>query len=876
MARLKPLLLMQSYPTSRVTQTSSTPAHLGKATEKGKRKESSFVLGRAHLRRQDLDSSYSASSSKLASCSRPLPNSPPLTSGSQSVSFEGSTAVVTQRRKGKDSTGKTKKSKHQRATPIFSDAYSEHILLASQKIGRKRSTIVTGMQRIAERERESLAQEQALLESKLEQDNLGREHRSRATAGVMTSAYYRPVGESASPQRTGISRPMSSVNAPPPHTPQRNPYPIYHGVTNNPNPGGVNTPSPSTYVFVNTSATPPSNTALPYSGDALNTSGHLTAPLNTSPSIRPPQSTGPNNPPTPLDSLVDAARMMGENNGHAKVNGRRRPLDEPDSPSSKRRKVATEKNRLPNHQGPKIDRVKSALDVLADQAAAAVNEPGQSSRASSSLVTSAYSGPPSETKGRSRVNSKEPRPLDNDKPAKSPKSRTSSRTIKPSAKKRGISIETASASASTSTSIRTTTRSSGRKQPVVASSGSRVIARPSALPTSEADDLTYAGLRPIIDWGDRPVAQKDDQEEDSYHSDSPKLPHAVPQNPPRDISAQSYGPPVQNFALTYRAYSHEFDQAARRPITPLRTSEPPDQLYSPEEPDEEHDVEPQAHQPTGKSPATEIAVPTSEVLPSNTEPITRTIEHSPSHTPPSNLIVNSMPNPKTQLTSSSSHSKQSHSKLSTEVEHDEDAEGEEEEEEGDADADYVRDHPRTRSPPPPDPPPPGFDDGAGSGDEHDADPDADAEGDMDTDQSEEPSSRMTDSANGQSRTLRFTERNPTSALTEADCRPALLKFPKDMSCRPHRPLDFGAKLAEISDCSNLSENPLLACRLSKPPIPQCAASNDCGASAEGDQRCRSGSEILSTNLTSGKRLIYDDFSDKSAYIELLICFRPDI
>jgi hypothetical protein len=67
--------------------------------------------------------------------------------------------------------------------------------------------------------------------------------------------------------------------------------------------------------------------------------------------------------------------MMGESGDRS--NARRRLLEEPESPTAKRRKVATDKV-LVNRGASKLGRVKSGLDVLADQAAA-VNKPGQTS-----------------------------------------------------------------------------------------------------------------------------------------------------------------------------------------------------------------------------------------------------------------------------------------------------------------------------------------------------------------------------------------------------------------------------------------------------------------------------------------------------------------
>jgi len=60
-------------------------------------------------------------------------------------------------------------------TPISSDAYTEHILLAMKNIGQKRAAHVTGVVQHAEREKEVLAQEQKQIQAQKVQERLKQE-----------------------------------------------------------------------------------------------------------------------------------------------------------------------------------------------------------------------------------------------------------------------------------------------------------------------------------------------------------------------------------------------------------------------------------------------------------------------------------------------------------------------------------------------------------------------------------------------------------------------------------------------------------------------------------------------------------------------------
>ena len=57
-------------------------------------------------------------------------------------------------------------------TPISSDAYMEHILLAMKKIGQKHAAHVAGVVQYAERKKEVLAQEQEQIRAQKVQERL--------------------------------------------------------------------------------------------------------------------------------------------------------------------------------------------------------------------------------------------------------------------------------------------------------------------------------------------------------------------------------------------------------------------------------------------------------------------------------------------------------------------------------------------------------------------------------------------------------------------------------------------------------------------------------------------------------------------------------
>lgn len=247
---------------------------------------------------------------------------------------------------------------HQKATSrgLSADARTEHLLLAARKIGKHRAGIMSGMvQHWEERERE-------------------RRREESATTAVATT----------------------------PKTPKRN---TSH----------AGCPQEGGYVYVNGQMRPgPRMQPVPmfipaYPHHLLQTpSSSTTAPSVASSAQKVKQDGRTNNPPTPLDSLLSAARSMmredidvdededdevdvvGDSPARMVVARNARPRDTFGSPVSKRRKVSSHTNKLiashdltsrvTNNSASSVNtggvtdaglgRIRSALDVLADQAAA--------------------------------------------------------------------------------------------------------------------------------------------------------------------------------------------------------------------------------------------------------------------------------------------------------------------------------------------------------------------------------------------------------------------------------------------------------------------------------------------------------------------------
>jgi len=247
----------------------------------------------------------------------------------------------------------------------MADARTEHLLLAARKIGRERAHTISVFMRHIEKEKEQFMRA-----------NLERGRVDKAPAAREHAYYYNDsVDLSTSP---GSSNASSM-----PRTPKRGSTGGQHttyfltptlitprsDLHQSPNSSASVRPSAATY---QTSMTPTPR--------AVN---HTTSTMHSS--TRLVQTPGANHP-TPLASLLSAAKslMDNESSGPASNNRRRTIIPEPpESPLSKRRKARQGNGRgsvdmLSATLTPGSDRVRSALDVLADQAAAAFNSGRQS------------------------------------------------------------------------------------------------------------------------------------------------------------------------------------------------------------------------------------------------------------------------------------------------------------------------------------------------------------------------------------------------------------------------------------------------------------------------------------------------------------------
>lgn len=737
--RLKPLLLMQPYSTSLLKQSIASQHQSTKVHDKGKRRDVDPTPSKTGMldsipeenndyhshspKKFDADSypygyqykPEESSSSTLLSSSVPPQNSFPFL-------FEGPSAPSpsSQRRKSKDhsSNNKSKKQKQQRVTSISSDAYTEHVLLAAQKIGRKRAAYVTGLQKLADREKELLVREQEQILSKKEQERLEKERLERLASGTSSTAYYR-ASSSTSPRR-GASRSGSTASSL--KTPKRGGHPTFGvGTTNNANPGGVNTPTPSNYVFVNT-VTPLSKCAAGHSPGTITTTPSR-APVVLGSGMRSTHVNLPSNPPTPLDSLVDAARMMGEN-GDSPI-GRRRPLEEPESPTAKRRRVSTDKP-VVNRSTSRFGRVKSALDVLADQAAA-VNEPGPAAMVQPG------------GKGKSRARGQDTQPI-----STSTRSRGRAKSARLPTHRRSESPT------GTSSTGRGLAKAVQGRQSRSAVPGPRVIARPSATPSQYPfASPKVARVGPVVGWGNRPDLddedeEDEDEEEEDSDSQSISIPHDGYDNQytgPEEQDLRTRG--VDDFAGPHARLFEAEGNVEQATVAPETTK-----------------IHPRTSLVMNDGPSTESAARTTlQELPSqeSTRPqspsFSRHIsrDRSQEHVPATHSSSNQLVTPKSDH--QVDHNEEGagpDDDIQAEHDEDEDAEGEEEGTESEAEVGTRAPPSRSRSPPPPDPPPPGSDGGTGPDEGHD--PDADAEGEMDVDDNGTPGGSAMISSLYQSRT----------------------------------------------------------------------------------------------------------------------------
>lgn len=279
-------------------------------------------------------------------------------------------------------------------TPLTSDARIEHVLLAARRIGRERAGLVAGIKQHVEHEKEIHARELDLIKARQDLEKSEKERLERLANGTSGLAYYRSTDILTSPQQRVTGRGSATVGVP--RTPKRGGGVIHYpavsdALNNSPISSPTRVPAsagPSTFVFVNTSAV--AGTSGYSGGGGLITPDQLGSVHKRGSTARSSRNV-PSNPPTPLDSLLDAARSMMDDGVGAgkkaggKTNGTRKASEHPESPVPKRRRVSSSGSKVVGRGGglAGTTRVKSALDVLADQAAAAFDdEPGQTRRGS--------------------------------------------------------------------------------------------------------------------------------------------------------------------------------------------------------------------------------------------------------------------------------------------------------------------------------------------------------------------------------------------------------------------------------------------------------------------------------------------------------------
>lgn len=243
--------------------------------------------------------------------------------------------------------------------PLMTDARTEHILLAARRIGRERAGIISGLM---EKEHKRREEEAALATPKTP-----RRTNAAAQSHTTPRAHNHPAYVY-----------LNSPVHPPPHGSPGAPLPVlipaYHLLPR--------TPGAST----SASASPTRQTQQHQKSDRQN-------------------------PPTPLDSLLSAARSMMDDDTRPNANGKTRQnsdIDMPESPVPKRRKTGATASSTAS-----VGRVKSALDVLADQAAVfssndgkgkgkAVDPPRRQSADSTNMSTRSSTAVPGKGKGKGR------------------------------------------------------------------------------------------------------------------------------------------------------------------------------------------------------------------------------------------------------------------------------------------------------------------------------------------------------------------------------------------------------------------------------------------------------------------------------------------
>ncbi|TFK44265.1 hypothetical protein BDQ12DRAFT_672673 [Crucibulum laeve] len=367
---LKPLLLMQPPPSAASPSTSqltiTQPSRPPEKTRAGRKKNVEHSDGEetGQPRRQSHIIAPNFSSSGLYS---PYARG----RGQPSTSITSAQSLPSQLNNRNQPDPKKPRQKTRRGAPLLplsSDARTEHILLAARKIGRERAGIAAGIMKEVELEKEKIAQEQERVRLAKETERLEKERLERLASGAGGTSYYRrdiDVGLAPEQIQARTQRqPEAQMQAHKHGSTAARRGSINHYASTSA--GGPGLPvGPNSFVFV---------------AGPSPTTGNAVGVVPSTP--KPSESTSGNHsqlhlqaaqghPHTPLDSLLSAARrMMDEGQDPRPIaNGRRKSsaIEQPESPVPKKRRLMSTRTASPA-------RVKSALDVLADQAAAAYTE----------------------------------------------------------------------------------------------------------------------------------------------------------------------------------------------------------------------------------------------------------------------------------------------------------------------------------------------------------------------------------------------------------------------------------------------------------------------------------------------------------------------
>ncbi|KAH9482145.1 hypothetical protein JR316_0004240 [Psilocybe cubensis] len=417
--KLKPMLLMQPSPISRLDK--------GKAKEAQPKYQVEFVeQGLNQTQHNALKKQLAAKAAASAHATASTSKAPDASTTPTGAAATNANADSNQQRP-RDPKSQPKKT----GPPLMSDAYSEHLLLAAKRLGRKRVAFITGYN--LQVEKEALAQEQ---EQARAQQELERAEQERMANGAM-APYYRTGAEA--------STSASTVGGMPAASPLRVPHiipVIGNSPLRTPKRGGIHfsnfasaqnnlaAPPETPLVYVNADPV----TRSPWAGSGVMgtprqikaTMGRQNGRATTTTATATPATdkASASNPPTPLASLLDAALLIdGEGSttsklrGNSKANGKGRAMDEPESPlpPQKRRRVSASAgagNGKGNvGQGKGLERVRTALDVLADQAdqasAAFIDADQSERRGASSLANSNNAGNKGKGKARERHSTEE-------------------------------------------------------------------------------------------------------------------------------------------------------------------------------------------------------------------------------------------------------------------------------------------------------------------------------------------------------------------------------------------------------------------------------------------------------------------------------------